>query len=248
MFAFLVLLLSFSSRPVFLLVACFCFFYFYVSCFFCILFFIINVVHFSCIDFSCSLSSFSYFLLFFIMFFLIPLLYLPLPLCPFDYVLLQHDTPNKDTKAWFCFYWQNRAGLSQFHKNDILWENRSFMLPECKQNFGKSCLSRFQKHTFMNIDTYIFRGHIVNPSKKEPPNLKKSYFCSVLLFAPLHQNSTSRNHIQPRCKKRAVFQTPHSHVEEHHHQNPHNSETAEHSWNSPKTSQIPIFAVQNWRG
>ena len=78
---------------------------------------------------------------------------------------------------------------------------------ECKQIFGNSCFSKFQKHNFGKIDAQIFRGHRSSTSKKKH-QVQKNYFYSALLFAPLHENSTSREIFQPRCQKRAAFFRP----------------------------------------
>ena len=69
--------------------------------------------------FPCSVSYFSYFFFFFFFLFFLSLF---LPFSPLSmYCPAWH--PPKNRKTWFCFYWQNRAGLSEFQNNDILWEN-----------------------------------------------------------------------------------------------------------------------------
>ena len=100
---------------------------------------------------TCLLHLCPTFSLFFI-FFLLPLLFLPLPLYPVVCVLLQHDTPKKDTKTWFCLNWKTRAGLSDFHKNDILWENIALCC-RAQTQFLKIQFSRFQKHNYVNTVT-----------------------------------------------------------------------------------------------
>ena len=69
----------------------------------------------------------TYFLLFCIIFLLLPLPICPLPLSLFfSFCLCTAPAwrPQKEkTKTWFCFYWQNRRGLSEFYTNDILREN-----------------------------------------------------------------------------------------------------------------------------
>ena len=79
--------------------------------------------------------------------------HLPLPLCPFRYVLLSHFTTTS-------FYGETIALC--YRVQAIFW---------------KSSFSAFQKQTFVNIDTQIFRGNQpITKGNKQPSN---PYFYSV---------------------------------------------------------------------
>ena len=74
---------------------------------------------------------------------------------------------------------------------------------------------QLQKHNFMNVETQNFRGHRCNTSKKRctrSPNPYFIEFCNLHLYVKTQLLEFSN---------RAFFQTPHLHVEEHHHHNPH---------------------------
>ena len=108
---------------------------------------------------------------FFIMFLLLPLLLLPLLLSSFDYVLFPHDTPKKDTKSWFCFCWQNRAGFSEFRKNDFSAGNKALccrvQTKHWKILFVKVSKTYFYEHWHIN-----FQRPYNQPIEKGTPSLK----------------------------------------------------------------------------
>ena len=157
---------------------------------------------------------------------------------------------NKTPQTPFCLYWQNQARFSRYHKNAILWGNIALCHHVQTFFFENPDLQGFRNRLLWTL-TQIFRGHTINPLKQESPSPKNPQFYSVLLPAPLHESSTSRNHIHPPCEKRAVFQKKKLHFEEHHRRNTHNSWT----WRghlgdlqrAPNT-YMAIFVGWKWRG
>ena len=76
----------------------------------------------------CPLLTYLLFIVLCPFLFLLLLFFLPLPLCPFDYVLLQHPpTPSKKRHQNPILFLLKKTGpgLAQFAKN-ILWENVAF--------------------------------------------------------------------------------------------------------------------------
>ena len=87
--------------------------------------------------------------------------------------------PKKDTNTWFCFYRQSRAGLSQFHKNDILWENIVYVA-ECKQNLGNPVCRGFRNIILWTL-THQFQRPYNQSIKKGTTQPKNPYFlCFVI--------------------------------------------------------------------
>ena len=191
--------------------------------------------------FPCSLSSFSYFLfLFFLSLFL--------PFSPFVYVLFQHDTTQRKTqKPDFVFDWQNRAGFSEFQNNDILWENIALCC-RVQTNLGKSAFSNFQIHNFVNLVNINFQRPHNQPFKQGNTQPKKPYFYSVC-YLHLYMKTQLLEIISNRGVKNGPFFRPPTCMLRNTITRTHIfRDTAEHSWNRPKTSQIPIITVRNWRG
>ena len=186
--------------------------------------------------FSCPWSCFSYFLFFFFLsLFVLWTMYSS-----------NMRSPKKTLKPDSVFTDKTGPGLANFTKT-IVMAKYSFMLPSANKILGNAVCQGFRTILLWTL-THQFSEAINQPIKKGPTQPPKNYFYSVLLFAPLHQNSTSRNHIQPRWKNGPFFRHPTCMLRNTITRTHIISETAEHSWNSPQTSQIPIFAVRNWRG
>ena len=165
----------------------------------CLLFLLLNCLFSTSSSFSSS-PSFSFF-------------------SPFVYLLCQHDTPQKNTKPDFVLTDKTGPVLANF-TNPIFYGKIWLYVAERKQILENPHLQDF-RNIILWTSKHKISEAIEATHQKKMHQVPKPYFYCVLWFAPLHQNSTSREVFQPRCQNGPFFQTPHLHVQEHHHHNPH---------------------------
>ena len=172
---------------------------------------------------SCSLSCFSYFLFFFFLSLFVLLTMYSSNMTP----------PKKTLKPDLFFTDKTGPGLANFTKI-INMGKHGFMLPNANKIWGNSVCHGFRTIILWTLTHKCSRPYH-QPSEKGTAQPKKPMF---IVFCYLHLYIKTQ--LQEIMSSRSVTNGPFLRHptcmsrKEHHHQNPHNSETAEHSWNSPK--------------
>ena len=166
----------------------------------------------------------TYFSFFWIVFFLHPLLFIRLPLFPFFffvYLLCQHDPPQKEHKSLNLFLLTKPGRFSRISLIPYFMGKCSFMLPSAT-NFWIILIFKISETLyFRNVDTQILRGHRGNTSKKDAPGPLNPIFIVFCDLHPYIKTQLLEKFSSRGVKNGPFFRTPHLHVEEHHHHNPH---------------------------
>ena len=235
-----------SFHLVFLLVVCSCLLFF--ICYFLMFCSVVLIhdVHFLCIHLSCSLAFYLRFLL---MYHLFPTSssYSSSPSFSFVSFLLlfsmycSNMTPPKTQheNLIFVFIEKTGPGLADFTKT-VFYGKIWLYAAECEQILG--CFSTSQKHNFIKL-THKFSEAIEATHQRVPKNLVFIVFCHLHLYikTQLLETFASRGvktgpffSDAPTCMLRNTITKTHIF-----------RETTDHTCNTPKTSQIPMFAVRN---